>query len=57
MSRALSALELLNDYGDAYAAKPCGCCGKRTLYEVKYPDSRGSVLLCARCDVDRSPQP
>lgn len=48
-----STMELIREYGQHIGAeRPCGRCGKFNLYAIRYPDERGTVLLCSRCDVE-----
>ena len=53
--RVYTAFELIRDYGDRTNDK-CSCCGGFTLYAIRYPDNRGTVLLCSLCDVERTRQ-
>jgi hypothetical protein len=48
----LSAFELIRQCGTRTVESKCGCRGKFTLYAVRYPDSRGTALLCSICDVE-----
>lgn len=50
---ALSAFDLIREYGTRTTERLCGCCGGVSLYAIRYPDSRGTVYLCTLCDVER----
>lgn len=47
-----SSLELIQMFGSRTTERRCSCCSKFTLYAVRYPDSRGTALLCSVCDVE-----
>lgn len=50
--RIYSAFELIQQYGERVTDRRCTCCNQFTLYAIRYPDSRGTALLCSLCDVE-----
>jgi NMD protein affecting ribosome stability and mRNA decay len=48
-----TTMELMADYGTALDRNNlCGCCGKATLYAIRYPD-RATLFICRYCDTEK----
>ena len=46
-----SAAALIREFGTHIGSdRRCSCCGKFSLYMIRYLDDRGTVLLCSICD-------
>lgn len=51
-SAILSTYELIEDFGER-SGERCGCCGKFTLFGIKYENGM-VVKLCTLCDLEKS---
>lgn len=49
MAGLVTNVVLIREYSTV-SAKVCSCCGKRSVYKVKYP-SGPALLLCSWCDL------
>ena len=47
-----TAAEMIHEYGQRCSTVRCDCCDRFSLWAIRYPDSRGTLLLCSWCDVD-----
>ena len=52
MIRIPTMLELIHEYGQRSSTVRYTCCDHFSVFAIRYPDDRGTVLVCSWCDFD-----
>ena len=48
-----TTMELISEFGSPLGSNSiCTCCGRATMYAIRYPD-RDTLFLCQYCDTAR----